>query len=197
MVKRSVWKMAAVSLVIGAGLQLGSARAQVQNNNGGSGDTVAGQSEQQANLTPAEQLDQAQQAISSMNTQQRGITNMLDRARRDQDIVRIGCLDDKLNQTNVAIRSAQDHLSLLTTAVETNSVSQRNHEYSLILLFGQRTTALEVQARQCVGEDVSPFGNGTQVTTQSNANVVGGGNTDYPGGVVGGGILPGPMSPVR
>ena len=197
MVKRSVWKIAAVTLVIGAGLQLGSARAQVQNNNGSSSDNIAGQSEQNANLSPAEQVEQARNTISTMETNKRKVTGLLDTARRDQDIVRISCLDDKLNQLNVTIRSAQDHQSLLATAVDTNSTSQRNHEYGLILLYGQRASGLEGEARRCVGEDVSPFGNNLSITVQNNNNVVGGGNTDYPGGIVGGGILPGPMSPVR
>lgn len=163
MSKRSFWQWLAISALVLGGVRVGVARAQ-----------TAPQTEQQAprpvvgtrsvqQLTPQQQLRSATRTVEEMTVVRRTVSQMLDRANQERDIIKVNCLNDKLTQIDVAIRSAREHVDLLQTAVSVNNDNQRNHEYSLVLIYQQRVRALDVEARQCVGEEAAGFGEGTEI----------------------------------
>jgi regulator of PEP synthase PpsR (kinase-PPPase family) len=163
MSKRSFWQWLVVSALVLSGVRVGVARAQ-----------TAPQTEQQAQrpvvgsravqqLTPQQQLRSTARTIEEMMVVRRTVSQMLDRANQERDIIKVNCLNDKLTQIDVAIRSTREHADLLQTAVSVSNDNQRNHEYSLVLIYQQRVRALEVEARQCVGEEAAGFGEGTEI----------------------------------
>jgi hypothetical protein len=163
--KRSIWQWVAVSALVLGGVRVGVARAQTAPTN-------AQQQQQQpavvgrrdvTTLTPQQQLRAVSRMIEQMVVARRTVSQMLDRAQQEHDIIKVNCLNDKLTQIDVAIRSAREHQELLQTAVSVNNDNQRNHEYSLITIFQQREQALEIEARQCVGEESAGFGEGTEI----------------------------------
>ncbi len=180
MVNRFASRWVLVGLFAAGALQIGVASAQTPQGSTANGRGVEIGSERTAVLSPAQQLQRSRQVIDMISGIRRRVSDMLDRARQERDIIKANCLDDKLTQIDVTLRSAREHNDLLQTAVETNNDGQRNHEFSLITIFRQRVESLDAEARQCVGEEASGFGRGTTLTVQVNPNIPQRDNAYYP-----------------
>jgi hypothetical protein len=87
---------------------------------------------------------------------------MLDEARRDADMLRVTCLNDKLAEVNAHVNTAQTRLTAFQKA--TNG-EQRNHEFTVLSVLGQKFQELEQGANACVGQDLYDTGP-TKVTTE-------------------------------
>jgi hypothetical protein len=178
MLKRSVWRWLSLAFAVTAGFRMGVAGAQEARVQQGTDAEI--QSERRANLTGAEQMREAGRIIDTMSGLRRRVSDMLDRARQERDIIKVNCLNDKLTQIDVTLRSGREHQELLQTAVGLNNDGQRNHEYSLLTIFRQRSEALEAEARQCIGEEAGGFGTETTVAYRENPNVPAEDTTQYP-----------------
>jgi hypothetical protein len=174
--KRSFWRWISVAFVVAAGFRIGSAGAQ---NAPRQPDAEVG-SERTANLTGPEQLREGARMVDSMTSIRRRVSDMLDHARQERDIIKVNCLNDKLTQVDVTLRSSREHQDLLQTAVGINNDGQRNHEYALLTIFRQRAEGLEAEARQCIGEEAGGFGEGTTVTVRVNPNIPNQPTDEYP-----------------
>lgn len=179
MAKRRVWHWVSVAFVVSAGFRMGAALAQ-DGTRAQAPDEAEIRTQRTANLTGSEQVREAGRIIESMSALRRRVSDMLDRARQERDIIKVNCLNDKLTQIDVTLRSAREHQDLLQTAVSINNEGQRNHEYALMTIFRQRAEGLEAEARQCVGEDASAFGEGTRITLQVNPSIPEQDTTVYP-----------------
>jgi hypothetical protein len=178
MFKRSITRWVTVSILVAAGFRVGVAGAQDGSREGSSDAELM--SEQRANLSGPEQITQAGRIIDTITGMRRRVSDMLDRARQERDIIKVTCLNDKLTQLDVTIRSANDHRELLQTAVSINNDGQRQHEFALLTIFRQRGDALESEARQCIGEEAGGFGDGTVVTMRVDPNIATEDTTLYP-----------------
>src|SRR5262245_45694213 len=58
----------------------------------------------QVNLSPPEQLTESDSFLAKMDNTRRAVRQMLAEARGQRDVVKTLCLNDKLNQIDVAIR---------------------------------------------------------------------------------------------
>lgn len=110
-----------------------------------------------ANLSGADQLRESTSTLDSITASRRRVSDLLDRARTDRDIIKVNCLNDKLTQVDVTLRSAREHQELLQNSVSLNNDGQRNHEFQLMNIFRSRSEALETEARQCIGEETGTF----------------------------------------
>ena len=59
--------------------------------------------------SPADQALSASDVLERMDSARSTVRRMLEEARSQRDVVKTLCLDDKLNQIDVAIRTAGDH----------------------------------------------------------------------------------------
>ncbi len=111
-----------------------------------------------AQLTPQEQVAEAQ-ATEERGTQiSRRVLNMLDEARRERDIIRVTCLNDKLTQSNAHLRTLESRRENLQEAVNTGDEDRRNHEFTVISVLGQHFRTLEQEANACLGQDIFETG---------------------------------------
>ena len=117
-----------------------------------------------ADLSPAEQIAEAQRTQERATSLSRRVTSMLDEARREGDVIRVTCLDDKLTQINAHRRSLADRVESLQTATQVGDEGRRNHEFTVITVLNTNLTDLERAASECVGQDLYETGN-TRVTT--------------------------------
>lgn len=118
-----------------------------------------------ASLTPEEQLQETEKiGIKGQQVAER-VQNMLDDARRSNDIIRTTCLDDKLTQANANLRTLTARTEALKSAVSKQDTGGRNHEFTVISVLGQKFTILEQEAAQCLGEDMFETGSTKVVTT--------------------------------
>jgi hypothetical protein len=105
-------------------------------------------------LTPREQLAQAEKWISSMSDSAGGVRRQLERAREGRDFLKSLCLNDKLSQVDVAVRSGKERRGSLESAAGRGDEELARHEFSVLGVLKQRIEQLSAQANQCVGNEV-------------------------------------------
>jgi hypothetical protein len=162
----ATWKGIAVGcLVLGAA---GSATAQ-QAGARPAQDAQVG-FERRAQLSPQEELTQAEVAVTRMEQAATTVRHQLEAARIARDVVKTLCLNDKLSQIDVATRSARDRQSTLQAAVQRGDIEMGNHEFTVLTVLRQRAEQLSAEANQCIGEEVAFVGQ-TQVTMTYDQNL--------------------------
>lgn len=114
--------------------------------------------EARANLTPAEMVEEAERTQTGATQLSSRVSSMLDEARRDQDIIRVTCLNDKLTQVNANGRTLDQRVTNLQDAVASSDAGRANHEYTVIVVIGQKLAVLDREAQQCIGQDVFETG---------------------------------------
>jgi hypothetical protein len=113
-------------------------------------------------------VDSAEQTANVRGVVQRGavlaqrLSMMLEEARREADIIRVTCLNDKLTQTNANMRTAQTRLAAFESAPDTE---QKSHEATVLNVLGQKFQLLDQEANRCVGQDLYETGS-TKVLTE-------------------------------
>ena len=81
--------------------------------------------ERRPQLTPQEELTQADAILSRMTQAAATVRRQLDTARQARDVVKSLCLSDKLSQIDVAARSAKDRQTALQAAAQRNDIGAR------------------------------------------------------------------------
>lgn len=128
----------------------------------GAGGVSAGTSSRRTVPNAAEQAAAARAALQRGAMLARRITSMLEEARREADIIRVTCLNDKLTQVNANMRTAQARMAAFEVATDPD---QRNHEATVLSVLGQKFQALDLEANRCVGQDIYDTGS-TKVQTE-------------------------------
>lgn len=159
--KKWLWLAVAVALV-------GGSFAVAQESTDDEEDTTEDAStgvRRRSDLTPEEQLAEAERIQHSAEGLSQRVMGMLDEARREGDIVRVTCLDDKLTQINAHVRTMGDRVESLQEATTTADPDRRNHEFTVITVLGQNFTQLERDANECIGQSLFETGT-TRVVTE-------------------------------
>jgi len=111
-----------------------------------------------AEASPEEMLARAKQFVIGIEQSSGSISRQLQAARKDRDVVRVLCLNDKLNQVDVALGSAQDRLDSLRTAVTRSDADRSRHEFTVLEVLNDRVRVLINESNQCVGEETGFIG---------------------------------------
>lgn len=135
--------------------------------------------ERRPQLSPQDELNQADAILSRMEQAATTVRRQLDTARVARDVVKSLCLSDKLSQIDVASRSAKDRQGALQAAAQRNDTELANHEFTILTVLRQRAEQLSAEANQCIGEEVA-FVGATQVTTVIDPNLPVEDMTGYP-----------------
>ena len=155
-------------VALGVGMTLaimgfGVAIAQDDSDTSG-GDDAEVSTRRRVQLTPEEQVAEAGRLEERGTNISRRVLGMLDEARRERDIIRVTCLNDKLTQINAHRRTLESRSESLQEAVNTADEGRRNHEFTVISVLGQQFTTLESEAGACIGQDLFETGS-TRVVT--------------------------------
>jgi hypothetical protein len=173
---RAHWFRASSSVVA---LLLGFATAHAQDATGNRTVTVSGTAtptstdvevggvRTQAAVTPAEQLEQANQIVRRAGTLAERLSKMLDEARREKDIMRANCVNRKLTEVNANTRNVEQRAQALKAAAQTNDEARRSHEFTVLTVLAQKLNSLDQEATQCLGQSVYEPGASQIVTTVS------------------------------
>jgi hypothetical protein len=113
-------------------------------------------------VNPAEQAATARAVLQRAQVLAQRISQMLEEARREADIIRVTCLNDKLTQVNANMRTAQGRMTAYENATDPE---QRGHEATVISVLGQKFQVLDQEANRCVGQDLYETGS-TKVQTE-------------------------------
>lgn len=112
----------------------------------------------EAQLTPQQMLTQAKGFLPAMDRAAVGVRRQLQAAREAKDVVKSLCLNDKLNQIDLATRTTTDRVAGLEAAVNANDAERSKHQYTVVLVLRDRVNTLVSEANQCIGEDVGFVG---------------------------------------
>ena len=121
-----------------------------------------------AQLSHSDQLSSADTIVNRGNTLSQRVAQMLDDARREADVIRVTCLNDKLTQINANLRTAQSRYSTLQRTIDTD---QRNHELTVLTVLGQKLQVLDQESNQCIGQDLYETGP-TKIITEIDTSVL-------------------------
>jgi len=114
--------------------------------------------QQRVSLSPAEQASEAQEIIARMDSSRGTVRRMLEEARAQRDVVKTLCLDDKLNQIDVALRNARDRKSAIDGAAQRNDADLASHEFTVLGVLRQRSEQLVAEANLCIGKEAEILG---------------------------------------
>lgn len=178
MSSKTMWNAAAVvaaayAFIGGATLQVASAQTTgttgTVGTSGSSGSNVSvGVDASGLPGSPAEQVTAADAIVSRGTSLSQRVTQMLDDARREADVIRVTCLNDKLTQINANMRTAQSRYASLQRTVDAD---QRKHELTVLSVLGQKLQVLDQEANQCVGQDLYETGP-TKITTEIDTSLL-------------------------
>jgi hypothetical protein len=140
-----------------------SVLAQTDAAGGTGGGQVTFQKQQQ--LTPQQQIVEADSQIARMEQASGTVRRQLEVARAARDVVKVLCLNDKLSQIDVAARSAKDRRQSLQLAIGRSDGELGNHEFTILTVLRQRTEQLTAEANQCIGEEATLIGESKITTT--------------------------------
>lgn len=133
----------------------------------------------QSQLTPQEQKVQADATLARIDAAGVAVRRQLEAARSSRDVVKTLCLNDKLNQIDVAVRSARDRRTSLEQAIARRDADLSGHEFTILGVLRQRVDQLTAEANQCIGEEAAFVGQ-SRVTTQIDTNLPGEDPSTYP-----------------
>ncbi|MDI3283103.1 hypothetical protein [Polyangium sp. 15x6] len=151
--------LCALSLLVAAGI----ASAQAQGAPPAPPDTNAGL-QRQVTLTPAQQLQETDTYLARMESARSSVRRLLEEARAQRDVVKTLCLNDKLNQIDVTLRSARERRQSLDLAVKRDDADLSSHEFTILGVLRQRVEQLVAEANQCIGKDADILGETSTVT---------------------------------
>ena len=148
--------------VIGFGLAIAQDASDDESGDSDTEGEVGAQ--RRADLTPAEQQAEAARILEHGAQTSRRVLGMLDEARRERDIIRVTCLNDKLTQINAHLRTLETRATNLSDAITNGDSDRRNHEFTVITVLAQHFRTLEQEANACIGQDIFETGT-TRVVT--------------------------------
>lgn len=105
-----------------------------------------------------ELLARARQMQVSIARVADGLTNALRQARENKDVMREVCLDDKLNQADIAAETAQDRVSSMVAATAVGDVATVKRDFVVLSALHDGAQDLAASGDRCLGEEASSLG---------------------------------------
>jgi PP-loop superfamily ATP-utilizing enzyme len=121
-----------------------------------------GSSAEQETMSPTAQSKAAKAAVANASASCAAQSQALQSAKREKDIIRATCLDDKLSQCNANLQNIKRREVALNEAIADGDLGRSNHEFTVIGVLSQKFKMLVQAANQCVGQDLFDTGD-TQV----------------------------------
>lgn len=130
-------------------------------------------------LSPQETLAQARDYYKKMSETERRVVQLQGKAKKDKDMVKLNCVNDKLTQLKGHMTVTNQSMVSLNADVAKGDDAARQHEFTRITILFQKVVTLGTEAEQCIGEDVS-FVGATQVDVEIDPSIPPGDPTEPP-----------------
>jgi len=114
-----------------------------------------------ANMTPRQQLDFAEEAVSDVKGGARHVLKMVEQAQKNKDVLLLNCLNEKLAGLKALLKVVEDADMAMQEAMARENNDLANHEFQKVTMAQQQASQLVVEAEACVPEvGVSYAGHG-------------------------------------
>lgn len=142
-------------------------------------DTVELGARREVSLTPEQMQVEAKSFLPGMDRGAATVRKQLADARQRRDVVRVLCLNDKLNQIDLAIRTANDRMEVLSAAATRQDADGTKHEFTVVQVLRERVETLVKEANQCIGEETGFIGD-SQLTVDIDPSIPDEDPSDFP-----------------
>lgn len=159
-------RAAVVTAFLSAVAISGASAEPLQGSAGGTG--TASNPSPRPPMSADQQIAMAKRIVARGQDLAQRLMRMVDEARREGDMVRFTCLNDKLTQVNTNVNTAQSRVDALAKAPDAES---RGHEFTVITVVGQKLQTLDQEAGQCLGQDLYEAGVTKKTTTIDNDSI--------------------------
>ncbi|MFH0902082.1 MAG: hypothetical protein V2A73_15740 [Pseudomonadota bacterium] len=122
-----------------------------------------------AAMTPQQMLAQASEYTTKMQEFMKRVIQLQEVARRNKDVIKLNCVNDKLLQVKQLLNIAESANINLQEAIARNDEDTRHHEFGRITIAYQQATVIGTEAENCIGEDLTFLGP-TTVTVEQPAS---------------------------
>lgn len=174
-------------LLAGTALVSGTVFAQPTTPAGGAGATASGAVDisvgQKPTLTVEEMTSQSREYQQGMGDVIKRIQALRETARKQKDIIKLNCVDDKLVQAKVNVSIADQAMTSLQENIARSDVGGRTHEFTRLTIINQKVLVLGAEAENCIGEDLS-FVGATRIDVEIDPNIPRDDPTQPPGPTV-------------
>ena len=121
-------------------------------------------------LSPQEQLTQTGVYQGRMQNILTKVSKLAERARKEKDIIKLNCVNDKLIQIKGNMRVGDQAKSALQGAANRGNTSECNHQFSKLTIIFQKVTVLGQEAEACIGDELAYVGK-TKVEVQIDPDI--------------------------
>ncbi len=116
-----------------------------------------------ANIPVADMTQQANAYIAKMNAIVKRMVQLQEIARREKDVIKLNCVNDKLLQLKQLLNIADQANNNMQEAIARGDEDSRYHEFGRVTIAYQQAQVLNGEAENCIGEELAFLGP-TQVT---------------------------------
>jgi len=121
-------------------------------------------------LSVQEMNNQAREYQQSMSQVLKRIHTLEETARRQKDIIKLNCVNDKQLQAKVNASIAEQANVALQENIARADEGGRTHEFTRLTIISQKVLVLGAEAENCIGEDLS-FVGATRVDLDIDPNI--------------------------
>jgi hypothetical protein len=114
--------------------------------------------EKESQIAPTEMERVAREASEKADKDEKRVEQLKVEARKQKDVIKLNCINDKLLQIKQLLNILEDGLSKLSLAIAERDEGERYHRYTVIKISGEKIAGLRDEAEACVGEEVSYLG---------------------------------------
>jgi hypothetical protein len=111
-----------------------------------------------AQISVAEMNEQVEKYFQKMDEILKRMVDLQEIARREKDVIKLNCVNDKLLQLKQLMNIADQAKTNMQEAIARGDEDSRYHEFGRITIAQQQAQALASEAENCVGEDLTFLG---------------------------------------
>jgi hypothetical protein len=111
-----------------------------------------------ANVSATDMTRQVETYFKRMDEILRHIVQLQEVARREKDVIKLNCVNDKLLQIKQLVNIGEANKTNLDEAIARDDESGRYDFYSNITIANDQVSTLGAEAEQCIGQDLSFLG---------------------------------------
>lgn len=105
-------------------------------------------------ISPKKMLDTSEQLIAEMKTMLERVIAIQQVARKQKDVIRLNCVNDRLLQVKKLLNIAESSRTDMVEAIAADNERERYHQFSKVRISHENVSVLRDEAEACVGEEL-------------------------------------------
>lgn len=112
----------------------------------------------EANLSPKEMSERTRTLIADMRATLARVLRLQQAARKQKDIIKLNCVNDKLLQVKQLLNIAEASRNNMVESISNRDKDATYHQFSQVTISAENTRTLGEEAEACIGEEIKFVG---------------------------------------